>query len=153
MFGNKKTTMTNSDYESEKLVTLIGAGAICDGNFTAKDSTRIDGTINGSVNVSGCLIIGQTGKIKGNVKAQNVFLAGEIIGNSITTDGKIEISDTGRILGDIMTKSMIMDENSIFSGNCTMTGQNASAITAKERAIDAESSNNTSSEDDSNDVE
>ena len=81
MFNNNKKAVVTYDSEAEKVVTLIGTGAVCDGPFSAKDSTRIDGTINGAVRIDGSLIVGQTGKITGNVQAQNVFLAGEIAGN------------------------------------------------------------------------
>ena len=93
MFNNKK--VITYDSEAEKVVTLIGTGAVCDGPFSSKDSTRVDGTINGAVRIDGSLIIGQTGKINGNIKAQNVFLAGEVTGNVDAGAGKVEISDTG----------------------------------------------------------
>ena len=109
MFNNKK--VVTYDSEAEKVVTLIGTGAVCDGPFSSKDSTRVDGTINGAVRIDGSLIIGQTGKINGNIKAQNVFLAGEVTGNVDAGAGKVEISDTGKIVGDITTHSIVIDEN------------------------------------------
>ena len=77
MFNNKK--VITYDSEAEKVVTLIGTGAVCDGPFSSKDSTRVDGTINGAVRIDGSLIIGQTGKINGNIKAQNVVLLGALL--------------------------------------------------------------------------
>jgi cytoskeletal protein CcmA (bactofilin family) len=134
MFNNNKKAVVTYDSEAEKVVTLIGTGAVCDGPFSAKDSTRIDGTINGAVRIDGSLIVGQTGKITGNVKAQNVFLAGEIAGNIDAGAGKVEVSDTGKIIGDITTRSIVIDENAVFQGNCTMTVDRSSAESAKERA-------------------
>ena len=133
MFNNKK--VVTYDSEAEKVVTLIGSGAVCDGPFSSKDSTRVDGTINGAVRIDGSLIIGQTGKITGNIKAQNVFLAGEVTGNIDAGAGKVEISDTGKIVGDITTRSIVIDENAVFQGNCSMTADKASALFAKERAV------------------
>ncbi|MBP7349225.1 MAG: polymer-forming cytoskeletal protein [Butyrivibrio sp.] len=139
MFNNKK--VVTYDSEAEKVVTLIGSGAVCDGPFSSKDSTRVDGTINGAVRIDGSLIIGQTGKITGNIKAQNVFLAGEVTGNIDAGAGKVEISDTGKIVGDITTRSIVIDENAVFQGNCTMTADKSSAISAKERAVTPKESN------------
>ena len=64
MFGNTKKDSTNAtDNEIlEQVGTIIGPGAVIDGPLTTKDSTRIDGTIKGNVNISGALIVGQEGK-------------------------------------------------------------------------------------------
>ena len=137
MFNSSKPkTPPISTYEDEaqKVVTLIGAGATCDGAFSARDTTRIDGTINGPVHIEGSLIVGQSGKINGDVTAQNVFLAGEITSNVDCNSGKLEVSDSGKLTGDVTTKSIVIDENAIFQGRCTMTTDVNSAATAKERA-------------------
>lgn len=137
MFGikNKPAPISNYETEAQKVVTLIGEGAVCDGPFSARDTTRIDGTINGSVRIEGSLIIGQAGKINGNVTAQNVFVAGEIIGNVDCAAGKLDISDTGRLTGDVTCRSIVIDENAVFSGKCAMTSDAPSAQTAKERSV------------------
>ncbi|MBF1023352.1 MAG: polymer-forming cytoskeletal protein, partial [Lachnospiraceae bacterium] len=89
----------------------------------AEGSTRIDGEIKGDVEVKGSLIVGSTGKIEGNTKADNVFLAGEIHGNIDSSEGKTEISDTGKVVGDITTKAIVIDENAVFDGKCSMTSK------------------------------
>lgn len=132
MFNRQKSL--NTDTSLEQIVSIIGPGAVIEGPFTAKDSTRVDGTINGNVTISGSLIIGFDGKINGTVSALNIYNAGEIHGN-VTAGGKVEISDTGKIFGDIISKSLVIDENAVFQGQCTMTSDKSSAETAKERAV------------------
>ena len=137
MFNSSKPkTPPISTYEEEaqKVVTLIGVGATCEGAFSARDTTRIDGTINGPVHIEGSRIIGQSGKVNGDITAQNVFLAGEINGNVDCNSGKLEVSDSGKLVGDVTTKSLVIDENAIFQGRCTMTTDINSATQAKERA-------------------
>ncbi|MBE5833686.1 MAG: polymer-forming cytoskeletal protein [Butyrivibrio sp.] len=133
MFNQKKEVAT-VETTVEQVVTIIGPGATIDGPLTTKDSTRIDGTVNGNTTISGSLIVGQGGKINGTVTAQNVFIAGEINGNISTVNGKVEISDTGKITGDITCKTIVIDENAVFQGKCTMNADKSSAETAKERA-------------------
>ena len=119
----------------EQVGTIIGPGATIDGPLTTMDSTRIDGTIKGNVTISGALIVGQEGKIFGNVSAVNAYVAGEINGNISASQGKVEISDTGKVIGDVACKSIIIDENAVFQGQCDMTGvEKSSAEIAKERA-------------------
>ncbi len=131
-FNNKSEN--GVDIAAEPITSFIAAGAILDGPFTAKESTRVDGTINGNVSVNGSLIVGQEGKINGAVSVTNLFLAGEINGNVNASTGKVEISDTGKLIGDLSTKTLVIDENAVFQGQCQMTAEKTSAETAKERA-------------------
>ncbi|WP_408071914.1 polymer-forming cytoskeletal protein [Butyrivibrio sp. JL13D10] len=133
LFNNAKAE-GGVDVAAEPITSFIAAGAIIDGPFTAKESTRIDGTINGNVSVNGSLIVGQEGKINGAVSAINLFLAGEINGNVTASTGKVEISDTGKLIGDLSAKTLVIDENAVFQGQCQMTAEKTSAETAKERA-------------------
>ena len=139
MFGSKKDN--NVDPALEQVGTIIGPGAILDGPLTTKDSTRIDGTVNGNVTISGALIVGQEGKINGTVSAMNAYVAGDIIGNVSVPQGKVEISDTGKVIGDVTCKGIIIDENAVFQGKCDMTSlDKSSAEIAKERAAADKSS-------------
>ena len=139
MFGSKKDNSV--DPALEQVGTIIGPGAILDGPLTTKDSTRIDGTVNGNVTISGALIVGQEGKITGTVSAMNAYVAGEITGNVSAPQGKVEISDTGKVIGDVTCKGIIIDENAVFHGNCEMTSiDKSSAAIAKERAVADKSS-------------
>ncbi|MCR5342118.1 MAG: polymer-forming cytoskeletal protein [Butyrivibrio sp.] len=133
LFNNSKAD-GSVDVAAEPITSFIAAGAILDGPFSAKESTRVDGTINGNVSVNGSLIIGQEGKINGAVSATNLFLAGEINGNVTASTGKVEISDTGKLIGDLSAKTLVIDENAVFQGQCQMTAEKTSAETAKERA-------------------
>ena len=146
MFGLRNDN--NVDPTLEQVGTIIGPGAILDGPLTTMDSTRIDGTVKGNVTISGALIVGQEGKILGNVSAVNAYVAGEITGNVSVPQGKIEISDTGKVVGDVTCKGIIIDENAVFSGQCDMAGvDKSSAEIAKERAVaDKEASDNAAAE-------
>ena len=151
MFGNTKKDSTNATENEilEQVGTIIGPGAVIDGPLTTKDSTRIDGTIKGNVNISGALIVGQEGKIFGTASGVNIYVAGEVNGNLSAPQGKVEISDTGKVVGDVICKGIIIDENAIFQGRCEMTGlERNSADIAKERAaaVTSDAENDSGSE-------
>ena len=152
MFGNTKKDSTNATENEilEQVGTIIGPGAVIDGPLTTKDSTRIDGTIKGNVNISGALIVGQEGKIFGTASGVNIYIAGEVNGNLSAPQGKVEISDTGRVVGDVICKGIIIDENAVFQGRCEMTGlERNSADIAKERAAAVTESNDSESKSES----
>ena len=152
MFGNTKKDSTNATENEilEQVGTIIGPGAVIDGPLNTKDSTRIDGTIKGNVNISGALIVGQEGKIFGTASGVNIYIAGEVNGNLSAPQGKVEISDTGRVVGDVICKGIIIDENAVFQGRCEMTGlERNSADIAKERAAAVTESNDSESKSES----
>lgn len=116
MFGKKQQTLEKAEL---KVVTIIGEGTVVDGNFTAKESTRIDGVVHGDVSCGGSLILGVHGTVHGSVKAKNVFVSGHIYGD-VTSDHKIEATETAKIIGNLDTSILVVDENAIIHGNCNM---------------------------------
>ena len=110
----------------EKISTLIGAGAVFNGDFVVQDTIRVDGTINGNCNCKGTLILGEQGKIIGNINAQNVFISGQVKGDIVST-GKLEVLSTGRVTCDISARKLVVDEDAYFDGRCTMTADKAAA--------------------------
>lgn len=111
------------------ITTIIGKGAVCGGDFSAGGSARIDGCINGSVKVSGSLIIGATGAVYGDVSATDVVIGGEVIGN-VEAPEKVELTTTAKVIGDITTSTIVIDEKAIFQGGCNM---NQDAATKRPR--------------------
>lgn len=101
------------------ITTIIGAGAECDGDFTAQGSARIDGRVNGNVKVTGTVIVGTAGAINGNIEAQAAMIGGEVIGN-VSAPMRTELMATARVIGDISTEVIVIDEKAVFQGGCNM---------------------------------
>ncbi|KXG77187.1 bactofilin family protein [Thermotalea metallivorans] len=109
----------------EKFDTLIGSNSHFEGTLTAEGTIRIDGLFKGDIQSKGNVIIGEEGKVCGNILANNIFNAGTIEGNA-TASGQLKIAATGKLLGDIQVSSFIVEEKAIFEGKCSMKeiGQN-----------------------------
>lgn len=119
MLTKKSVTLEQGNM---KVNTIIGTGAVFTGNVTVKDTIRIDGEVEGNVKTDATLIVGSSGKIKGNVEADTIFTGGCIYGN-LTVQNKVEASPTAKIYGDIKTKVIVIDENAVFQGKCDMGQQ------------------------------
>ena len=104
MLGRKTTEQVNA-----KIGSIIGADMVVEGNIKATEAIRVEGNVNGDVSSEGTLVISSTGKVVGNIKGNNIMIA-----------GTIEVASTGKIIGNIRTKSLIVDENAVFQGQCTM---------------------------------
>ncbi len=118
--------------QETQITTIIGAGAVCEGDFSAKGSVRIDGVVNGSVKVTGNITIGATGRINGDVEALSAIVGGEVTGN-VSAPERVELIETARLIGDITTAVIVIDEKAIFQGKCDMN-QEVSGKKAKPAA-------------------
>lgn len=102
-----------------KITTLVGGDAELKGDFSSGGSVRVDGKITGNVTVEKTLILGVTGSITGDVKAENVMVGGEVLGDIVVTN-KTELMETAKVVGDITTNLIVIDEKAIFQGGCNM---------------------------------
>ena len=66
MMGKNKNKNSAGDARA-KVSTIIGKGAVFDGNLTAPETVRVDGTVNGNCNCKEVLIVGVDGVIKGDI--------------------------------------------------------------------------------------
>jgi len=68
--------------------------------------------------VTGNLVITESAKVRAEIKANNISVAGAIQGNVTAT--RVEILDTGRVWGDLTVKSLLVNEGAYFRGQTIM---------------------------------
>lgn len=90
------------------------------GNIDCETDFRLDGTLTGDITCKAKLVIGTTGKVKGDLRAKNAFVQGIVKGNIITEE-MLVISETAVIEGDIFTKQFTAKEGSKMNGQLTMS--------------------------------
>ncbi len=118
-------------YEIENhTINLIGTGTIIEGNITANGDIRIDGTLKGNLSTKGKLIVGDTGKISGEVNCKNFEVEGSVDGKVFVTE-LLSLRSKSKILGDITTSKLAIEPGAIFTGKCDMSGSNHNLNAAK----------------------
>ncbi len=110
------------DMSNVKIKSIIGQDVVIEGNFYARESTRIDGQVMGYVCIDGALVRGSGSRISGNVAASSIMTGGQIDGD-LTAKDKIVIASTGKVTGNMWTKKLVIDENAVFQGQCFMGDQ------------------------------
>ncbi len=105
-----------------KIETVIGPTANFKGAVQSDGGLRIDGVFEGSIQITGNLIVGENGKVIADVNAQNVSVAGALKG-SVKAAGRLEILSSGRVWGDISVASFLIDEGGFFRGQSIMPGE------------------------------
>lgn len=109
-----------AERNNTSITSVICKGGVCNGSLKIDGGLRIDGTVEGEVQVSGLLTVGKNGVIKGNVMAEQVVVGGKIEG-TVRAEKQLELHSGSRIEGDIYTRSLIVEENVFFEGMCKMT--------------------------------
>ena len=115
-------------------INLISNGTDITGDIKSNGDTRIDGSLTGSLNTIGKVVIGPTGKVSGEVICKNSEVSGSIEGK-ITVSQLLNLKASSRIFGDIATSKLSIEPGAKFSGNCKMSDNNTNggSITTKER--------------------
>ena len=106
----------------DNLDTLIGSKTIFEGILISNESICIEGTVKGKVECRGSVVVGQGGKVKADIIAENAFIGGQVNGN-IKTKNRLEITSAGRVKGDIETSCLVIAEGVIFEGSCHMISE------------------------------
>ena len=120
MFSNKKPQAAAPATLNGKPETVIGTNTSIVGTLKSDGNIRIDGTVEGDIEVLGNLIIGETGRVIATLKAHNVHVSGAVKGE-ITAVEQLEISPTGKVWGDITTAALHIEPGGLFRGQSAMS--------------------------------
>jgi len=72
----------NSESENNA-INLLGIGTEITGDITSNGDIRIDGILIGNIITKGKVVIGETGKVKGEITCKNSDVSGSIDGKMI----------------------------------------------------------------------
>lgn len=107
--------------------TVLGANSALTGSLTSKANVRIDGTFEGNLEIDGNILVGETGKIKADINAKNIVIAGAVRGN--VNGNKVQLLRTSRVWGDISASAITTEEGAFIDGKITMVKHEAASQT------------------------
>jgi len=117
MFSNKNETMKKN--ETNAAINMIGSGTIITGDIQSKGDIRVDGTLKGSVNTEGKVVLGSNGIIEGDVICRDADISGTI-NAKITVSQLLYLKTTAKLNGDIITNKLSIEPGAEFTGSCSM---------------------------------
>ena len=109
-----------NETDNTPTINLISTGTDITGDIKSNGDIRIDGSLTGNLNTKGKVVIGPTGKVKGEVICKNSEVAG-IIEGKIIVGQLLNLKASSRINGDIVTVKLSIEPGALFSGNCKMS--------------------------------
>jgi len=130
MFSKKKKMSKSNDVQPTA-VNLICDGTSIKGDVQASRDIRIDGYLNGKIQVSGKVVVGTTGKVEGDVHCKTIDVSGKVDGNIIATE-MVNLKASSLILGNITTDKIAVEPGAKFTGSCKM-GENTPKKDVKQK--------------------
>lgn len=127
--------------ESKDWIGFIDRGVRLEGNLELAGAFRIDGEVKGKVVCKERLIIGENGRVEGEVDATLLSVAGHVQGTVIVRN-RVEILASGVVEGDLHTPCMVLEAGGVLDGRCHMRSekQPAEAKAPKTLTLAVESS-------------
>ncbi|MBI1224266.1 MAG: hypothetical protein GC192_03430 [Bacteroidetes bacterium] len=110
------TVVANASKESQD-TCVVAAGTTIEGKFNSTENVRLDGQVKGEVKCALRLVMGETGRIEGNVRTKDAIIMGTIEGELIA-EGLLHLKSTAVIRGTISAKNMTVDEGARYVGEC-----------------------------------
>ncbi len=115
-----------------KLSSFFGEGVTLKGTLKFKGLLRFDGEFEGDITSGNTLIVGASGKIRGNVKIGELYNFGGIEGN-IDASNKISLHAESSLFGDIKAPFFATEEGAHFQGACAMPVDKRPAVSDNTR--------------------
>lgn len=106
-----------SRYDDISIHTLIGVGAFIKGDLRLDGFIRLDGDVDGNIETSGRIIIGDRARIRGNIHALSAAVNG-IVEGDITAPEGVTLFSSASVRGDIITKKISVEEDVFIQGHC-----------------------------------
>lgn len=98
--------------------STIGPNTHIKGDIQGDGGLRIDGVVEGTVEITGNLVITESAKVRAEIKANNISIAGAVQGN--VSANRVEVLDTGRVWGDMTIKALLINEGAYLRGQTFM---------------------------------
>ena len=117
MFTNNNDTIKKTDPSSA--INMIGAGTVITGDIKSKGDIRVDGSLNGSIETEGKVVVGQGGVVEGDVVCKDADIAG-VLKAKISVSQLLSLKSSAKLNGDIITNKLSIEPGASFTGSCSM---------------------------------
>ncbi len=113
--------LKSNSYEGGRTeeATVISKGVKIEGKLSCSGNIRLDGEVQGDISSQGVVIIGEFGKVNGQINADNITIGGKVTG-TVKAKDKVVLESKANLKGDITTKALMVESGAVFNGNTKM---------------------------------
>ena len=101
---------------------MLDRGSHIQGELRFNDEFVIRGSLHGSVKSKGELMVGEGGKVEGEIDVRRIVVSG-IVKGVLRASENVHIAASGKVLADLFTPSLTIEEGAFFEGRCKMSVQ------------------------------
>jgi cytoskeletal protein CcmA (bactofilin family) len=102
-------------------LTVIGAGIHVNGRVTGEEDLRVEGRVEGRIELSETLHVAAEGVVVAEVRARDIIVRGVVVGN-VTAADSVTLEAGAKLVGDISAPRLIVADGAAFRGNIAMGG-------------------------------
>ena len=95
---------------------LLSGGVSIKGSVKFRNALLIDGEVEGEIDSTGSLTVGEHARIRGTIRAKSVTVRGTVDGNIFASE-RCELGPGCTLRGDIEAPRLVVDENATFLGS------------------------------------
>jgi cytoskeletal protein CcmA (bactofilin family) len=96
-------------------LTVISEGDVLVGRLAMSGNGQVLGSFDGDLVCPGELHVGAEARVRADIEAHDLVIAGHVIGN-VVIQGRLKIIATGRLEGDAHVGSLIVQEGGVHFG-------------------------------------
>lgn len=109
-----------ADLTSSNPKNLLSSDVEIKGSIKFQNDLTVDGKIEGEINSSGTLTVGENADIKGEIKTKSVVILGKVQGN-VTVEDRCELKSRATLLGDLKATRLAIEDGATFVGKSEVT--------------------------------
>jgi len=101
---------------------LLSRGVSIKGTVKFSDELVIDGEVEGNIDSTGALTVGEHASIRGEIKTKSVKVRGTVEGDIVASE-RCELQAGCTLHGDIEAPRLVVDEHATFCGSAKVAPQ------------------------------
>jgi len=121
--GTPKPAGEASGGKEGEIIAFVGKGVHFKGAISYEGTVRIDGRVDGEIQTTGMLVVGEEAVITARIHAGTVVSKGKITGDVIAKE-RVKLMSPAALSGSIQAPVFSIEEGVTFDGTCDMTGGN-----------------------------
>ena len=100
---------------------IIGKNTSIIGDVKSEGDFRIDGSVEGTIETTGRVVIGKSGSVSGKVTCNNADIEGKFSGE-LSVNSLLTLKTTAKIIGDVLISKLSVEPGAEFNATCAMKG-------------------------------
>lgn len=105
---------------SGEWIGFLDKGVTLEGRLELSGTFRIDCQLKGTVVSSSTIVIGENGRVEGEINGNQVIVSGRFEG-ILSAKGRVEIQAKGVVRGEVRAPCLVIEAGGILDGRCQMT--------------------------------